>query len=263
MNPEIYIEQILDDYLMGNIPLTEAEKLLSPEPTSVIGDMIAMHQAAAIALQRSAVIAQVKKVHNQFVASHLPITVQKDSTDIVTKAKVRSISPLKWLVRVAAVLIVFVSAWYVYQINAASSSKLYGEMYQAYNVNTERAPVDEIVPHNMIQEYKDRNFAAVIKTYKSLPSTTNREKFLTAMAYHETGDYQQTVDLLTAILRDNEQKGGRLYNDEAEFYTGLSYLKMKKGELAFPFFQKIYKTPGHTFHERVTKWTMTRLKWIK
>jgi tetratricopeptide (TPR) repeat protein len=261
MKGETYIEQVLDDYLYGNIILTDAEKLLKDNSVTGLSEIIALHKAAAVAIQRNAVISQVKKVHQQFVAAKPTATAIADIS--ATKGKIRIISTLKWMAGVAAVFIVFICSWYAYQINTASSSKLYAEMYQTYNVNTDRAGIDDIVTHNMVQQYKDKDYREVIYTYQSLIVTNSREKFLTAMAYQETGSYQPAVDLLEKIMLENKQKETRLYNDEAEFYTALNYLKLKKNESAFPLLQKIYKTPGHTFHERVSKWTITRLKWIK
>lgn len=261
MKDETYINRILDDCLIGNIALVDAEKLLGVNSATDASEMIMLHKAAVVAIQRNAVISQVKNVHQQFVASHYVTTAVTDIS--AAKGKIRKMSPLKWLAGAAAIFIVFTSAWYVYQLNAASSATLYSEMYQSYSVNTDRAGINEIVTHNMVQQYKDKDYLAVIKTYQSLAASTSREKFLTAMAYQETGRYQLAIDLLGMIMHDNQQKHTRLYNDEAEFYIALNYLKLKESKYAFPLFQKIYKTPAHTFHEKVSKWTMTRLKWIR
>jgi tetratricopeptide (TPR) repeat protein len=113
-----------------------------------------------------------------------------------------------------------------------------------------------------IQQYKDKDYKAVIKTWQSLRGANNREKFLAASAFHETGDYQQAVNVLQQIVQNNSQTGNRLYNDEAEFYLGLSYLKMKNNKAAYNYFKKIRDNPNHTFHERVSRWTITRLKWL-
>lgn len=262
MNPEINTDQALDEYISGKMTYAETELLLTGANVPEAGALIALHKAAAVAIQRNEVIRQVKKVHETFLAGQLSPATAPLPAD-TGKVKIRKISFLRWTAAAAAAIIVLISSWYIYQMNAASSSKLYSEMYQAYNVNTNRNEFDQVATHDMVQQYRDKNYKTVISIFQSLPVSTNREKFLTAMAFQETGDYNKAADLLELIIRENQLSGSRLYNDEAEFYAGLNYLKMKKNNLAFTIFQKIYKTPGHTFHERVSKWTMTRLKWLK
>lgn len=263
MNNDIYTDQVLDNFLQNKISFDEVKQLLCREPDANPSDLIAIHHAAAVALQRSAVIDQVNKIHKQFIQSKIKSVPVSTEMDDNTETKVRTIQPVKWIVRIAAMLILTISAWYAWQFSSTSSGKLYSEIYLPYSVNTNRSATNEIVPHEMIKQYKERNYTAVIKTFHLLPATTNREKFLTAMAYHETGNYIHSVKLLEQILKNNSENNSRLYNDEAEFYMALNHLKLKNGKAARFWFQKIYNTPTHTFNDRISKWTITRLKWLK
>lgn len=263
MNNDIYTDQVLDNFLRNKISFDEVKQLLCREPDTNPSDLIAMHHVAAVALQRGAIIEQVDKIHKQFIESKLKSVEVNIETNENNLAKVRMFRPVKWLVRIAAMIILTISAWYAWQFNNTSSGKLYSEIYLPYSVNTNRSATNEFVPHEMIKQYKERNYIAVIKTFQLLPVTTNREKFLTAMAYHETGDYNHSVKLLEQILKYNTENKSRLYNDEAEFYMALNHLKLKNGKAARFWFQKIYNTPAHTFNDRISKWTITRLKWLK
>lgn len=262
MSNEIYIDKVLDEYVRGHLSIEETMNQLKQESVTDAGEVIAMHQQAVAALQRNAILAQVKRVHAQFVPvqeSLAPATTGLQERKAGKTARMQSV---KWVLRIAAMLIIMAGGWLAYEYNAASSSKLYAEMYQPYKLNTDRNLVTEIVPHNMLQEYKERDYKAVIRTFQSLAVTSNREKFLAASAYHETGNFSEAIELLNLVLAYNRTHSPRLYNDEAEFYIGLSYLKMNNNKAALPWFQKIYDDPAHTFHERVTKWALTRLKWL-
>jgi tetratricopeptide (TPR) repeat protein len=260
MSNELYIDKILDDYLLGQMTRANAETLLRQEAVADTSTVIEMHQLAAVALQQYNVLFQVGKIHAEFVSAD---RIKAPETFKKTTGRVMYLKPLKWVMRVAAIFILIAGGWFGYQYSITSSDNLYSEIYQPYNVNTDRGAFEEIVPHNMIQQFKDKDYAAVIATFKTLAVTSNREKFLTATAYSGIGDYKNSLDLLSQILAYNQSQGTRLYNDEAEFYTGINYLKMKNGKAALPWFQKIYDDPAHTFHERVNKWTITRLKWLK
>ena len=265
MNNNIHIDKLLDDLLKGNLSLREVEQLMQLEAIADVAGEIDLHRFAAVALQRYSVLEQVQQVHKEYVEkARNDVGENKSNTSKSnTSAKVVRIQPLKWFMRVAAILILVAGGWVVYHYTTTSSTKLYTEIYQPYNINTDRNDNIEIVPHNMIQQFKDKDYAAVINTFRSMPATNNREKFLAAYAWHTTGDYKQVINVLQQILKNNNQTGNRLYNDEAEFYLGLSYLKMKNNKTAFTYFEKIRNDTTHTFHERVSKWTMMRLKWLK
>lgn len=258
MKNELYIEQLLDDYLQQKLPRTDASLLLRQEGVADADTEIDLHHAAAIALQRYSLLQQVQNVHRQFSPQQNGVTVYKPGMN----PKVVNMNPVKWFLRIAAAVILVAGIWFGYLYNSTTSTTLYAEIYQSYNVNTERANVEEITPHNMIQEFKEKNYTAVIETYRSLSLSNNREKFLAAIAYQETGNSPEAITLLNQVLQFNKQQKGRLYNDEAEFYLALNYLKTKKAKHAIPLFQKIYDDPDHTFHERIRKTTLKKMKWL-
>lgn len=258
MNNELYIEQLLDDYLLQKKPLTDTAFLLQQQG---IGDAVAeieLHQAAAISLQRYSIFKQVQSVHRHF----LPTQSGIHANTPVTKASVVNMNPVKWFLRIAVAIILVLGIWFAYLYNSTTSTTLYAEIYQPYNVNTDRANIEEIIPHNMVQEFKEKNYKVVIKTYEGLGTTNNREKFLAAVSYQEIGQNAEAINLLNQILEFNRQQQSRLYNDEAEFYLALNYLKTKNIKQAIPLFTKLYNDPGHTFHERIKKSTLKKMEWL-
>jgi tetratricopeptide (TPR) repeat protein len=260
MNNNSQMETILDDLLKNKITRNEAEILLEKETVADIAMEIDLHICAASALQRYSVLKMVQSVHQTY-ATASPLISMPTKEDKKVSA-IKMINPVKWAISAAAIIIVVVSSWFTYQYVNTSSSKLYSQIYQPYSLNTDRGMAD-ISTHNMIEDFKNKNFSGVIKTYESLPSPNTRERFLSAYAYHEKGNYQKAIELLNQILENNKLTNTRLYNDEAEFYTGLSYLKINKPESAIPFFEKIRNNPNHTFYERITKSMIKRLKWLK
>lgn len=260
MNNDIRIDIVLDELLQEKITRAEAEQLLENDQVDDVHTEIDLHFAAAKAVQRYAVLKQVQSVHASFLYAEKSTDIQVSQE--VIKPKLFSMHQVKWVMRFAASIILMIGGWFTYQYGSTSSSKLYSEMYQPYNVNTDRG-MGEFKTHNMIVEFKEKNYLAVIKTFESLAAANNREKFLAAVAYHETGKYKESVTVLSGILIYNKETNTRLYNDEAEFYLALSYLKMKDAASAEPLLETIRNNPNHTFHERVSKWTMTRLNWLK
>ncbi|MDX2048892.1 MAG: hypothetical protein SFU87_19035 [Chitinophagaceae bacterium] len=260
MNNNIHIESVLDEFLKRRITRAEAEVLLEKESVQDADLEINLHLASAKAVQRYNILKQVQSVHYAYLQSQIKNHTPKN----IEAGKSASIKmyPIKWALRIAASVILIMGAWFAYQYSRTSADKLYSELYQAYNVNTDRG-IGDITTHNMVNEFKAGNYGAVIKTYESLSATNNREKFLAAYACHVTGDYEKASALLNELLINNKKTNNRLYNDEAEFYLALSCLKTKDIRSARLLFERIRENPNHTFHEKVSKWTIRRLKWLQ
>lgn len=259
MNNELYITGLLDDYVRRKLEREEVISLLQQQGVANAGEEIDLHHAATIALQRGSVLQQVKGVHARFLQNQ---PASNGRTASGRGKLVAMLQPVKWVLRIAAAAIIIFAGWFAYDYLSSSSTALYADIYQPYNVNTDRAVIEEIVPHNMVQQFKQKDYGGVIATYKTLAVPGNREKFLTAMAFQETGGHQQAIELLTQILQYNAQQGTRLYNDDAEFYLALNHLKLKNTKAALALFSKIYNDQGHTYRERISKSMLRKMKWI-
>lgn len=258
MNDNLHIENILDDLIGNKVSRSEAIDLLAKENVSDARVEIDLHLCAVNAIRRYNTLLQVQSIHNNFIATRNNDKSKEKSSKIVAG----KFSPFKWIVTIAASALLIISSWFFYQFSNTDSTTLYGEIYQPYSINTDRG-MGEIRTHRMVEEFKQKNYAAVIKIFESFSATNNREKFLAGYAYHEIGNYKQSIVNFEEILSYNQKTGTRLYNDEAEFYSGLTYLKLNDNSSASKIFESIAKNPNHTFYERISKWTITRLRWIK
>lgn len=257
MNDNFTIQQLLDDVLQQKVDRTAAEKSMAALGIEDPALEIDTHFAAAKAIQRHNIIQQVQSVHQRF--TQVPSVTQQETK----QAPVVAMRPLRFILRIAAAAILIMGLFIGYEYTNTNSNQIYSSLYQSYEVNTSRGTTDEIPTHQMLQQFSDKDFAAVINTFKNLPVTNNREKFLTAYAYHETQEYTTAINLLQQILTYNQQSNTRFYNDEAEFYLGLSYLKMKDIDKTLAYFEPIAADPDHTFHNRFSRWTLIKLKWLK
>ena len=254
MNDNFYTDDVLDDLLQKRVSRTEAEALLQKEGIENPASAIDLHEAAAKAIQQYNLFKQVQAVHQGYAPKATQPAVVKQ------KGRLVHLPIVKWSLRVAALLVVMAGGWVTYQQLTTTTGSVYAEVYQPYYVNTDRG-VGNVVTHRMVEQFKAGDYAAVIGTYQQLTVTGNREKFLTAYAYHQTGNQPQAIELLQQILQYNNGSGSRLYQDEAEFYLALSYLKNGNKEEAVKLLTSIRNNPNHTFHQRIPAWTLTRLKW--
>lgn len=257
MNDNLTIQQLLDDVLLQKVDRTSAEKSMAALGIEDPALEIDVHFVAAKAVQRHNIIQQVQFVHQRY--THASSTTLQETK----KATVRPMRPITFILRVAAAAILIMGLFIGYEYTNTNSNQIYSSVYQSYEVNTSRSIVEEIPTHKMLEQFSNKDYAGVINTYKTLAVTNNREKFLTANAYHETKEYKAAINLLQQILLYNQQSNSQFYNDEAQFYLGLSYLKMNDIKNTLKYFEPIAADADHTFNNRFDKWTLIKLKWLK
>lgn len=256
MNNSVHIDTVLDELLLNKITRADAITVLESEAVTDALEEIELHYAAAKLVQRYNTLQQVQQVHTKYTKQ--PLAAAKQTA---AKTQIIKLPMVKWALRTAATVIIILSTWFAYQYATTNSSQLYSEIYEEYNPNTDRG-IGTLHTHDMVKQFKAGNFTAVINTYNNLETSNNREKFMAGYAYMKNGDNKNAVTLFTQILEFNKKSQSRLYNDEAEFYAGLCFLQLKNIQNALAIFTSIRNNPDHTFYTRVSKWTITRLKWL-
>lgn len=254
MSNEIQIDTLLDELFKKNMPAKAVEAELEKSGAENPAEEMALHIAAINAIKRYNVLLQVQQVHQGFV----PVATNQ--------APVKSIRPkvVKWVMGIAASLLLILAGRFAFEYSANSSTKLYSAIYEPYNVNTDRTGqnTQETNPA-IITAFNSKNYAGVIKIYEGLEKSGNREMFLAAYSFHQLADYQKAAALCELILQNNKTANPKLYNDEAEFYAALSYLKLKNTAEAAKLFKAIHENPRHTYYEKVTNKIMRRINWLK
>jgi hypothetical protein len=260
MNNKDYsqIDQILDEIIMGKAGEEKLADIISDYTHDDLINELHTHQAAAATIQRNAVISQVSQVHQSFLEKRNGFTKEEV---IYNGAKVVRRNFKYWW-SAAAILIVIPALAFLFIYSSNSPDRLFASQYQTYSMNVDRSssPVNN---EPLAKDYQDRKYSDVIKEFQGLSSQSVTDKMIGAFAYMELNNYEAAIPLLEGVIRSNGVSGDKLYQDEAEYYLALSYLKAKKIEQSYPLFKKIYVDGEHTFNDRVDKWFMIRLNWLR
>lgn len=256
MQNELYIEEVLDSVVRDRLPESQAEFILREEQVSDPAKEISLHQAAATAVRRFAILAQVRAVHQEHLLAMDTAAMAEKKT-----APVRRMGWKPWL-RAAAVIVLVLSGWFTIQLASTSGESLYTELYQPFTINTERGQ-DDARKNDILDRFKAGDYLTVIRLYNQAADPDNREHFLAAYALQAKGDFRESIKPLRAILDQNQRSGSMLYQDEAEYYLGLALLQEKAYADAEQLFAKIYRETDHTYHSRVNAWMLTRLRWLR
>jgi hypothetical protein len=256
MNNRIIFNDLLDLWVTKKISLQEIA-VQSGKSISEIQEETEQHFIAVKAIEYASIRDQVAAVHTRYTSPTLVQPIQP------VKPKVISISRTKWITRIAAGVALFIGLYFVQDSIFMNPEKLYQNNFQEYYINTERSS-EVAVSSTMVESFRKSNFKDVLSNYNKLSNPSNKEHFLAGFASLKIYNFQDANKFFNFIIsRNNDNKNGNLYQDEAEYYLALTYLKTGNTAEAYQLMKKIYNDPNHTFNESISKWTLMRMRWVK
>jgi len=191
--------------------------------------------------ERMAIVHGAKQVGRDELKKRLQrIHQEVNSTPAVTPAKQRSILP--YLASAAAAIALLVVSWFVFFTGSPTSpSQLYAKHYAPYELRiASRDQSNEIQLAQLDEQYKQKNYSAALPLFEEQlkENPSNAQMLLGA------GICQLELDQPTAarqhfknIISYNDLR----LQDQARWYTALSYLKENQPKQALPHLKNIKK----------------------
>jgi tetratricopeptide (TPR) repeat protein len=248
------IEIALDDYFSGVISRSKLNELMNINNVTDEDSLIDEHRIAIQAIRQYNTLQQVQNIHLQFSQKAM-LQNQKPA------AKVVQMSRRSFALRIAASVLFILSGYTVFQYFDSSSSKFYQSLHNSYTVTETRSNLSE--PRSeLVEAYKKGNHTGVITLFAQFNNPGNRELFFAGNAYLETGNAKKAIELFQQILTRNKSTGELLYQDEAEYYLAMAHLKNNDTEKALPLLQGIANEPAHTYHNKINKLSLLKMKWL-
>jgi hypothetical protein len=245
-NSELNTEKLIQ-YLDGDLTggeLEAFEKLLS-ENDELLQELKNL-TLAKMAIRSYGLKSQVASVHQEMM-HELKYQVKPSENKIYPFIR----STLKYAASV--ILILFSIGIYLYV--GSSPSKLYKENYEPYELSIARGATTNAA---LDKAFNAGNYNAVISIFKTLTNPGNKEYFLAAQAYQSTHQLDKAIQVFNQVL--SSPVSNTAFKDDAAFYLGLTYLENNQPVRAKPIFDKIYADQDHLYHDKVSYWTMLKLK---
>jgi tetratricopeptide (TPR) repeat protein len=242
---------LLVDYIDNNLSLEEKIKveamLQNDETIQTELDNLVL---AKNAIEYYGIRKQVRLIHQNMMANNAEEQPIKKEKGIIR-------SMVKWSIRIAASLLIVMLGLGVYQYATITSDKLFDENYSAYTISVTRGEVSETFMEKAFQEKK---YEAVIAAFLNVKDATQKESFIAGHAYLETKNYEKANEAYNAVLLKNKATQQTIFNDDAQYFLAMSYLKNKKINLAKPIFENINNTSTHLYNDKVSSTFMRNLK---
>jgi tetratricopeptide (TPR) repeat protein len=255
-NPDI--DKFLDDIIFSKAAGADLAELMRNMNREELLNELILHQTAASLIQRHEVISQVKAIHNEFLGKRNGFTAEENSNVQVVPIRQRRFR-IVWAA--AAVLILIPALAFMYLTVTNNTEKLYNGEYQAYHFNVDRS-AENATASSVATLYQQGQFDAAVTQYANITSPSVTEQMAAGFAFMELGRFKESSQLFERVLQRNTASRNKAYNDEAEYYLALSYLKLDEAGKAYALFNKIYSDKDHTYNGTITKWFIIRLKWL-
>ncbi len=233
----------------------EAELAASPE----LQESLKALSLSRYAVNHLGLLQQVSAIHAEFTGANQQ---QNSGAEPQPVAPVRKMNRFRYAAIAAAAAVVLFLGVYLLMPSgkqAATPGNLYASVYQPFKNDQLRGGASE----ELEQQYEQKNYKLVITLYNTLFKPAQKEKLLTAIAYMETGNFEQSVNLLLSVQQDNKITSAPLFAQDAEYFLGLAYLKLGKLTEAGEMFRNISSNPKHQYSDKITASFMEQFNKLK
>ena len=143
----------------------------------------------------------------------------------------------------ASILVIFISAK-LFLGTGPSSQAIYNKTFVDFNVSVVRG--NETSASEIEKLYGEKNYSAITTQTRSR-TIGSKDSLLIGLAYLQTGKTQQAIHFFKAL-----SLSGSNFQQDAEFYLSLSYLREKDYNRSISLMKNIAENPAHLYREQIT-----------
>jgi tetratricopeptide (TPR) repeat protein len=253
MDNSTHNEELLK-YFDGEMNATEKEIFertlsSSPDLQQELGDL----QTAKQALRSYG-------LQQQVAALHAELMHETGATAVVRPiGNTRRI--IRYTIGIAAGIVLICFCVLAYQFLALSTDRVYAEQYQGFELSNTRGQAK--ASPAIDSAYKKKNYKAVIDIRRKAASLTASDQFIAGLSFLELNDPMSAIVAFKAAMNLNRSSAEQSYEDEAEYYLALAYLKNRDYDQALAEMRAIRNNPNHLYHNAFPSKFITEVKMLK
>ncbi|HYG39670.1 MAG TPA: tetratricopeptide repeat protein [Cytophagales bacterium] len=240
-----YLEEI-DLYLNGSLSDTEME---------VFEERLKSDPQLAYEVERHKIARSIIK------SASLREKLDFLGRDEFTSKKQGILNKYSIVVKILAVIVLFGLTVFVFELFTLNNDVLFENQYSVYQLNLSG---DKPPSHSsVLYSFTSQNYQDVINIYENKSLESNEDTFLSGISYLELNRAEKAIENFLKILTQAQKGGENDYFGDAEYYTGLAYLKINQIDAAYWYFSKIYHDNSHPYNEQVNQWFYWKLRIVK
>ncbi|CAN5816371.1 hypothetical protein BH10BAC2_BH10BAC2_26610 [soil metagenome] len=246
--------ELLIKYMDGELDATEkaaTEKLLQED--AALKERFENLLAAKQAIKSQGLKQHIQSLHQQYyseiqVAETAPAKVVKPAFGIKT------------FMRIAAVFILVIAGYGVYQYTATNNESLFADNFISYQLPVTRGANS---PDEIDSLYSVNNYAAVIQAVQYKDVKTQKDYFLAAQAHLQMNDATAAIAAFKNVEQINSTATDKYFAQETDYYLALAYIKAGNIEEAEKQLSKITANKQHMFYSKASEISSTKLMMLK
>lgn len=181
--------------------------------------------------------------------------------ELKTPARMPLGRKIRYSVAVAASLVLLVGAYLIYNFVTLASEKIFGSRYQPYEMTRFRDNETKLTA--LDSAYQEKDYKKVLSLKKTAKDLSTREEFLAGAAALELKDNVKAIESFKTVRQKNKKLNKTDFNDEADYYLALAYIRNKDYDLALDELKLIHSSPEHLYNEKITPKLLRQVRMLK
>jgi tetratricopeptide (TPR) repeat protein len=188
---------------------------------------------------------------------------ERSSDSPAADTKVRSIFPA-YLGRIAAGLALLLIGFLGFQYATLSGDSLYAERATVYQMAASRSSeaTDDTPEERLERHYRAQRYAEATAAYEQMTDPSLTATFLAGNAYLQQDKTDQAIAAFHEIVRINGSQGVNRFEEDAQYYLAMSYLKADLPQKAIPLLEEINDAPQHSYRALVSDYYLWKVKFF-
>ena len=253
----VKLEQI-DQYLDHQLPeeeVREFEKNLQRDADlqRLLNSVYLVRES----VQAKALSDRIRRIHNQHLEEEQVESLRLPGR--VVPMPVRQ--PFNWALRIAASLLLGVTAYNTYELATLNSSRYYESKFMPYQLPITRSRAENVSKLDSL--YASGSYEATVEQFSKLTAKHPRDYFLTGMAQLQSRNFDQAITLFTTLRENNSQPAAQYFVQETDYYLALAYVGINRIDEAQTLFKSIRNNPRHNYYRTVTDGDLLKLNLLR
>lgn len=247
-----YDDRFLLNYLDGTLDSSEKQLLEQEmEKSQAIRERLDLMRFTIRAIKFKGYKSSVNEIQHDFLQHRIE---NKSFTSVSTPKLEGKVHSMKFWIKIAASLLFLCSLGYVLWLFQADGERLYKNNFISYEIALERGA--GLQENRLGSLYINGEFKQMfqVSAEKTLEEFESFELLLLGTAALELNDPEEAMRYLQKIDSDNTENQSDDYQDEADFFMAMAYLKQGAYEQALHFVQKMRSDEQHKYHSNFS-WT--------